>query len=104
MSTRPGGPPSAPLDDLHARRRELAERVATLHWDLGGLTYEMAIRDHFRLDVIVRKAAELQGPTPSSARSSGCWPPPSRVSAASAARAARSTAAAPRSAGAAASR
>jgi chorismate mutase len=48
------------IQDLHARRRELAERVATLHWDLGGLTYEMAIRDHFRLDVIVRKAAELQ--------------------------------------------
>ena len=51
-------------NDVHAelRRRcqELAERVATLHWDLGGLTYEMAIRDHFRLDVLVRKAAELQ--------------------------------------------
>jgi hypothetical protein len=47
-------------DDLHQRRDELAERVATLHWDLGGLTYEMAIRDHFRVDVLVRKAAELQ--------------------------------------------
>jgi hypothetical protein len=50
--------------DIHAelrrRRNELAEKVATLHWDLGGLTYEMAIRDHFRLDVLVRKAAELQ--------------------------------------------
>jgi hypothetical protein len=50
--------------DIHAelrrRRAELAEKVATLHWDLGGLTYEMAIRDHFRLDVLVRKAAELQ--------------------------------------------
>ena len=50
--------------DIHAellrRRDELAEKVATLHWDLGGLTYEMAIRDHFRLDVLVRKAAELQ--------------------------------------------
>jgi hypothetical protein len=45
---------------LHARLNELAEKVATLHWDLGGLTYEMAIRDHFRLDVLVRKAAELQ--------------------------------------------
>jgi hypothetical protein len=55
MSTNP---------DIHAelrrRRDELAEKVATLHWDLGGLTYEMAIRDHFRLDVLVRKAAELQ--------------------------------------------
>src|SRR4051794_32749738 len=46
--------------ELHRRRNELARRVATLHWDLGGLTYEMAIRDHFRLDVLVRKAAELQ--------------------------------------------
>jgi hypothetical protein len=50
--------------DIHAellrRRDELAEKVATLHWDLGGLTYEMAIRDHFRLDVLVRKAAALQ--------------------------------------------
>ena len=50
--------------DIHAellrRRDELAQQVATLHWDLGGLTYEMAIRDHFRLDVLVRKAAELQ--------------------------------------------
>lgn len=50
--------------DIHAellrRRDELAQKVATLHWDLGGLTYEMAIRDHFRLDVLVRKAAELQ--------------------------------------------
>jgi predicted transcriptional regulator len=47
-------------DELHRRLAELAEKVATLHWDLGGLTYEMAIRDHFRLDVLVRKAAELQ--------------------------------------------
>ncbi len=31
-----------------------------LHWDLGGLAYEMAIRDHFRLDVLVRRAALLQ--------------------------------------------
>jgi hypothetical protein len=46
--------------ELRGRRDELAEKVATLHWDLGGLTYEMAIRDHFRLDVLVRKAAELQ--------------------------------------------
>jgi hypothetical protein len=45
---------------LRARLNELAEKVAALHWDLGGLTYEMAIRDHFRLDVLVRKAAELQ--------------------------------------------
>jgi hypothetical protein len=34
--------------------------VVELHWDLGGLAYEMAIRDHFRLDVLVRRAALLQ--------------------------------------------
>ena len=46
--------------ELRRRRDELAERVAELTWDLGGLTYEMAIRDHFRLDVLVRRAAALQ--------------------------------------------
>jgi hypothetical protein len=45
---------------LEARRDQLAERLAELQWDLGGLTYEMAIRDHFRIDVLVRVAAELQ--------------------------------------------
>ncbi|CAB4919746.1 unannotated protein [freshwater metagenome] len=49
-----------PHAELRARRDALAERVAGLTWDLGGLTYEMAIRDHFRLDVLVRRAAELQ--------------------------------------------
>jgi hypothetical protein len=34
--------------------------VREMHWDLGGLTYEMAIRDHFRLDVLIRRAAVLQ--------------------------------------------
>jgi hypothetical protein len=46
--------------ELRRRRDALAEQVAELHWDLGGLTYEMAIRDHFRLDVLVRRAALLQ--------------------------------------------
>jgi ribosomal protein L40E len=46
--------------ELRRRRDALAEQVAELHWDLGGLTYEMAIRDHFRLDVLVRRAAILQ--------------------------------------------
>ena len=56
-----GSPPHA---DGHAqlrrRRDALAEQVTELHWDLGGLAYEMAIRDHFRLDVLVRRAAVLQ--------------------------------------------
>jgi hypothetical protein len=49
-----------PNAELRARRNALAEEVAELTWDLGGLTYEMAIRDHFRLDVLVRRAAALQ--------------------------------------------
>jgi hypothetical protein len=48
------------MADLRRSRRELAERVAELTWDLGGLTYEMAVRDHYRLDVLARRAAELQ--------------------------------------------
>ncbi|HST55752.1 MAG TPA: hypothetical protein VLJ42_07640 [Solirubrobacteraceae bacterium] len=55
-----GLPPSEALAGLRRRHAELAERVAELHWDLGGLAYEMAIRDHFRLDVLVRRAAMLQ--------------------------------------------
>jgi hypothetical protein len=49
-----------PLQELRRQRLELAERVAGLTLDLGGLTYEMAIRDHYRLDVLARRAAELQ--------------------------------------------
>ena len=48
------------MSELRQRRLELAERVAALTWDLGGLAYEMAIRDHYRLDVLARKASELQ--------------------------------------------
>lgn len=46
--------------ELERRREELAGRVAELHWDLGGLAYEMAIRDHFRNDVLLSRAAQLQ--------------------------------------------
>lgn len=49
-----------PEPELRARRDALAREVAHLHWDLGGLAYEMAIRDHFRLDVLLRAAAQLQ--------------------------------------------
>lgn len=48
------------LAELRRERVRLAERVASLTWDLGGLAYEMAIRDHYRLDVLARRAAELQ--------------------------------------------
>jgi hypothetical protein len=46
--------------ELALRSEELARELARLTWDLGGLTYEMAIRDHFRVDVLVRQAAQLQ--------------------------------------------
>jgi hypothetical protein len=52
--------PNGSMAELRDRRRELAQRVAELTWDLGGLTYEMAVRDHYRLDVLARRAAELQ--------------------------------------------
>ena len=45
---------------LERRREELAAQVAEMHWDLGGLAYEMAVRDHFRNDVLMRRAALLQ--------------------------------------------
>jgi hypothetical protein len=51
---------SGSVAELRRERVRLAERVASLTWDLGGLTYEMAIRDHYRLDVLARRAAELQ--------------------------------------------
>jgi hypothetical protein len=53
-------PQDAGRSELRRRRDALAEQVTELHWDLGGLAYEMAIRDHFRLDVLVRRAAVLQ--------------------------------------------
>ena len=46
--------------DLRHRRDQLRQRVAELQFDLGGLVYEMAIRDRVRVDVIVRRAATLQ--------------------------------------------
>jgi len=52
--------PSGSMSELRRRRLELAERVAALTFDLGGLAFEMAIRDHYRLDVLARKASELQ--------------------------------------------
>ncbi|MGP0048954.1 MAG: hypothetical protein ACLPZR_08925 [Solirubrobacteraceae bacterium] len=46
--------------DLKRRRDQLNARVAELQWDLGGLVYEMAVRDRIRVDVIVKRAAALQ--------------------------------------------
>ena len=47
-------------DDLQAQRDRLLEKFTVMQADLGGAFYEMAIRDHVRLDVLTRKAAELQ--------------------------------------------
>src|SRR6202042_2948327 len=59
-----GAPGAAPTEsqavDLERRREVLKARVAELQWDLGGLVYEMAIRDRIRVDVIVKRAAQLQ--------------------------------------------
>jgi hypothetical protein len=51
-----------PVDqpELLREREELAKRFAELQWDLGGIAYEMAARDHYRLDVLNKQAARLQ--------------------------------------------
>jgi hypothetical protein len=58
----PFAPPAATAElvDLARRRDQLRSRVAELQWDLGGLVYEMATRDHIKVDVLVRRAAALQ--------------------------------------------
>jgi hypothetical protein len=65
----PSAEPTKPTDelgreaevvDLKRRRDLLNARVAELQWDLGGLVYEMAIRDRIRVDVLVQRAAQLQ--------------------------------------------
>ncbi len=56
-----GDRPSAiPTGELDRRRADAARRFAEAHWDLGGIAYEMAVRDHFRLDVLQRQAARVQ--------------------------------------------
>jgi hypothetical protein len=52
------GGPTDP--ELLKQRKRLARQFAELQWDLGGMTYEMASRDHMRLDVLVKQAARLQ--------------------------------------------
>jgi hypothetical protein len=46
--------------DLKRRRDQLNARVAELQWDLGGLVYEMAIRDEIHVEVLIKRAAVLQ--------------------------------------------
>jgi hypothetical protein len=45
---------------LIAKRDRLAERFTVIQSDLGGLLYEMVVRDSVRMDVLKRKVAELQ--------------------------------------------
>lgn len=58
----PVPPPVKPEEnkDLVAQRDRLLEKFTIMQADLGGAFYEMAIRDHVRMDVLTRKAAELQ--------------------------------------------
>ena len=51
---------SRSLAELLAERDRLTERFALLQSELGGLFYEMAIRDHVQMDVLIAKAAALQ--------------------------------------------
>lgn len=53
-------PTESQIVDLERRREVLKARAAELQWDLGGLVYEMAIRDRIRVDVLVKRAALLQ--------------------------------------------
>jgi hypothetical protein len=48
------------LVDLERRRDQLIARVAELQWDLGGLVYEMAIRNQIKVEVLVKRAVALQ--------------------------------------------
>ena len=51
---------SEPDRELLALRDRITERFAVMQSELGGLFYEMAIRDHVRMDVLLPKAAALQ--------------------------------------------
>src|SRR5262245_39218334 len=62
-----GGPNGAapvgtPVGQPHLlkQREELSRQFAELQWGLGGMAYEMAARDHYRLDVLNKQAARLQ--------------------------------------------
>jgi hypothetical protein len=46
--------------DLERRRDQLVAKVAELQWDLGGLVYEMAIRNQIDIEVLVKRAVALQ--------------------------------------------
>jgi hypothetical protein len=53
-------PPPAIDPELVSQRDRLTERFALMQSEIGGLFYEMAIRDHVRIEILMQKAAELQ--------------------------------------------
>jgi hypothetical protein len=63
-----GGPPPSLnaaygeefIVDLDRRREQLVAKVAELQWDLGGLVYEMVVRNSIDIEVIVKRAVPLQ--------------------------------------------
>ncbi len=63
QARKQAAPPAAPAPqdaELVARRDRLTEQFTLQQAELGGIFYEMAIRDHIRLDVLTQKAAALQ--------------------------------------------
>lgn len=61
MSAETSVKTAPPTDaELLARRERLTEQFALAQAELGGVFYEMAIRDHIRLDVLTKRAAQLQ--------------------------------------------
>jgi hypothetical protein len=58
--TMPASSPASADRALLAKRDRLRERFTAMQLDLGGVFYEMTIRNHVQSDVLSRKAAELQ--------------------------------------------
>lgn len=54
------GPIGEQERELLAREERLTERFTLLQAELGGVFYEMAIRDHIRMEVLLGRAAQLQ--------------------------------------------
>jgi hypothetical protein len=59
-ASAPAPQTESPSAELLAQRERLTERFALMQSELGGLFYEMAIRDHITLEVLIEKAAALQ--------------------------------------------
>ena len=52
--------PAGSESELDAERDRLTERFALMQSELGGLFYEMAIRDHVNMELLIERAAALQ--------------------------------------------